>query len=274
VKKGHTEVVERATVGLAHFLHAGFSQGLEPIRLARASYALLVTGCSAEGTFPGKSIASYLLNLQQEDGGWTDVEETIWCLGYLAGFDAKYEAGMKEGRKWLDSARLPCGAWGRSERDQPRIPITALASVLVPRAIDGSGLEWLASQWEADLASPTQLTYKGAFFLVSQLHDEAPEATQLVERTIDYLRREQDNDGGFGPWKGHPVGSDPWTTGVVLWGLSRFSQRASVDVIKRAVNWLESKQLPNGLWPYHYLDDGTSMALIGLSSVLPFLREY
>ena len=84
---------------------------------------------------------------------------------------------------------------------------------------------------------------------------------------------DQEDDGGFSPWKGHPVGSDPWSTGIALWGLSKFSEIVPKDTIKRAVSWLESTQLPNGLWPYHYLDDGASMALIGISSVLPLLQE-
>jgi hypothetical protein len=201
------------------------------------------------------------------------VEGTAWCLAYLLAFRDRYEAEIANGVQWLRSVRLACGAWGRSNRDQPRIPITALASALVPAIVDTAALEWLAKQWEADLVDPTQLTYKGAFFLLSQAHAKAPTMDDLVDRTIVYLYKEQNEDGGFGPWKEHPIGSDPWTTGVVLWGLSKFPQRVSKDVIDRAVKWLQTNQLPNGLWPYHYLDDGSSMALIGLSSVLPVLSE-
>lgn len=267
------EALESATRQLAFLDQQALIQQLEPIRVSRVSYALVFAGCSRNATFPGHVVGSHLKAFQKRDGGWADVEETLWCLGYLAAFDDMYEVQTNNGTKYLHSVRLPCGAWGRSERDQPRIPTTALASALVPAVVGSSGLEWLANQWEADLASATQLTYKGAFFLLSQTHKEAPEATDLVEKTIAYLCSEQETDGGFSPWKGHPVGSDPWTTGIVLWGLSRFPQMASRDVIKRAVNWLQSKQLPNGFWPYHYLDDGTAMALIGLSSVLPLMRE-
>ncbi len=273
-EKSCTLMTTSAVKALAHFIHEALPVGLEAIRPARAGYVLLRCGCSGDAPFPGTDLASHLISAQHEDGGWSDVEETLWCLGYLTLLGNRYEAEVTTGMNWLSSVRWPCGSWGRSDRDLPRIPITALASVLVPGAVDRHGLEWLASQWEADLASPTQLTYKGAFFLLSQAHDQAPTATDLVERTIDYLRREQDNDGGFGPWKGHPVGSDPWTTGLVLWGLSGFSRRTPSEAFKRAMHWLQSKQLPNGLWPYHYLDDGTSMALIGLSSILPLSGEY
>ena len=266
-------LLQDAVRGLAHFLLSGLQQELEPIRLARAGCALLMGGCSGKGAFPGGSLASYLAAVQRGDGGWGDVEETIWSLGYLAAVGDTYSVEISRGEQWLETMRMPCRAWGKSQRDQPRIPITALASVLAPDVVGHSALEWIASQWEADLDSPTPLTYKGAFFLLSQRHDRAPDAHDLIARTIAHLCQEQEDDGGFGPWKDHPVGSDPWSTGVVLWGLSGFPDQSSTDVLERAISWLESKQLPNGLWPYHYMDDGSSMALIGLSKALPFLKE-
>lgn len=266
-------MMENAMSGLAHFIYLGLQQRLEPSRIARVGYALLASGCSTAATLPGQVVSSYLISTQQSDGGWTDVEETIWSMGYLAAFTHRYEAGLVKGRNWLSSMQLPCGAWGKSNRDQPRIPMTALASAVVPEAINASGLEWLTKQWEADLASPVQLTYKGAFFLVAQAHDQAPSADDLVNRTLEFLVAEQEKDGGFGPWLGHPAGSDPWSTGVALWGLSKHTDKVPADIIERGASWLQSNQLPDGLWPYHYLDDGSAMALIGISSVLPFLRE-
>jgi len=266
-------LIKSASGGLARFMHSGLQQKLEPIRLARAGYALLVSGCSVKGTFPGDNLTSHLVETQQEDGGWADVEEALWCLGYLSAFGERYGTEMTNGRKWLASVRLPCGAWGKSERDQPRIPVTALASVFTPDVVKTTALKWLASQWEADLASPTQLTYKGAFFLLAQAHGQASFDQELTDRTISYLNGEQEDDGGFGPWKGHPAGSDPWSTGVVLWGLSRIGEVIPRHAVERALSWLESRQLPNGLWPYHYLDDGAAMALIGISSILPCFPE-
>jgi hypothetical protein len=273
IPDSHTSrVVRQAIAGLAHFADNGIVQELELLRLARAGCALTRAGCSTKAGFL-RQLGYYLVGSHPKDGGWADVEETLWCLGYLDAFGETYHEEIANAQEWLSAVQLPCGAWGKSNRDQPRIPITALASALVPSIVDTAALEWLAKQWEADFARPTQLTYKGAFFLLSQAHEKAPAMDDLVDRTITYLCKEQNEDGGFGPWRDHPVGSDPWSTGVVLWGLSKFPQRVSKDVIDRAVKWLQTNQLPNGLWPYHYLDDGSSMALIGLSSVLPVLIE-
>lgn len=263
--------LEDATRGLAHFLYSGVQEKLEPIRLARAGYALLTSGCSVKGYFPGHSVSAYLISSQRKDGGWADVEETLWCLGYLSAFGKRYCKEAANGKKWLSSVRLPCGAWGKSSRDQPRIPITALAATLTPETISNTTLNWLAQQWEVDLNGTTQLTYKGAYFLLASAHTEAHYDNSLINNTIEYLIKEQQGDGSYGPWKGHPVGSDPWITGVVLWGLSRVQEKVPKKTIEKALSWLESKQLDNGLWPYHYLDDGTAMALLGISSNLHFL---
>ena len=272
-ESSYSEMMRSVIRAIAYFTHQAMQQGLEPVRLARAGFALLAGGCSRSAPFPGHALASYLTANQQHDGGWADVAETLWCLGFLAAYNDKYENELANGINWLTSVRLPCGAWGKNDRDQPRIPVTALTAALVPEVVDGSALKWLANQWEADLASPTQLTYKGAFYLLTQTHSKVSRDDELVIRTISYLAGEQAEDGGFGPWKGHPMGSDPWSTGVVLWGLSRVGKLAPRQIIERALSWLKSKQLSNGLWPYHYLDDGAAMALIGISSVLPFLSE-
>jgi len=265
--------IEKAVNGLAFFLKSGLQQKLEPIRLARAGYALAISGCSNKGTFLGDSLTSYLVATQQKDGGWSDVEETLWCLGYLASFEKKYGEARANGQKWLASVQLPCGACGKNSRDQPRIPITALVATLTPKIVGNAGLEWLEQQWEADLNNSTQLTYKGAFFLLAHAHSRAHYNDNLVNRTVAYLISEQEEDGGFGPWKGHPAGGDPWSTGVALWGLSRVRDSVSRRTIDQALSWLSSKQLDNGLWPYHYLDDGAAMALIGIASNLRFLVE-
>ena len=265
--------IEIAVTALSDFIFHGTTRSIEPIRLAKAGYVLLSVGCSVRGSFPGGQLSQHLILSQQTDGGWADVEETLWCLGYLAHFGSSYAKEISKGNKWLMSVKLPCGAWGRSNRDQPRIPVTALASIVVPEVVNTNSIEWITNCWEADLNGPTPLTYKGAFFLLSRDHGKLVTNDALIKRTITYLENEQSDDGGFGPWKGHPVGSDPWSTGIVLWGLSTIGKQAPRSTIERAISWLESKQLPNGFWPYHYLDNGTAMALIGISSVLPLFPE-
>ncbi len=266
--------IKNSVTGLARFLHSGLQQNLEPNRLAKAGYSLLASGCSSKGDFPGARLAARLVESQQKDGGWADVEETLWCLGYLSAFRERYGPEINKGQEWLASVKMPCGAWGKSKRDQPRIPVTALTAVLAPDNIDETSLEWLEKQWKSDMDNPTQLSYKGAYYLIAQQYGKASLNSSLMHKTVIYLVGEQSDDGGFAPWKDHPVGSDPWTTGIVLWGLSALGEQAPRETVKRAASWLETGQLPNGLWPYHYIDDGSSMALMGLSKSLPILEEW
>ena len=263
--------ISLATLGLTRFIDDGMTQKLDLQRLARVGYALVQAGCSLKGSFLAR-LGSYIAGNQQRDGGWTDAEETAWCLSFLNKFGNSYAEEIRLATAWLNSSRQSSGGWGKNNRDKSRIPITALVIALVPEVASVRDFEWLARQWQDDVSSPTQLSYKGAFFLLS-VTSRTNQYAHLVDVTIDYLNNEQEEDGGFGPWKGHPVGSCPWTTGVVLWGLSKTASKVSSRTLKRAVAWLESKQLPNGLWPYHYLDDATAMVVIGLSAISPLVIE-
>jgi hypothetical protein len=60
---------------------------------------------------------------------------------------------------------------------------------------------------------------------------------------------------------------------VVLWGLSQWIQIVNSEILIKALDWLERTQLPSGHWPYHYLDDGTAIALIGTVSALKNLKR-
>ncbi len=261
------DVTSRAVSALARFVGSAETNGLDPSRLARGGCALLESGCSRGAPLLRTVLARRLRSFQSPDGGWADVEETAWCLGFLAAFESQYAAAVEKGRSWLRSQRVPGGGWGRTERDRPRIPVTGLVSQLVPAVVDADSLCWLAHEWEEDLAGQTPLTYKGGFFLLAQTHPEAPLAHALVDQTIAFLAAEQNDDGGFAPWRRHPLGSDPWSTGVILWGLSAFAPRVPKYLLSAAVAWLERTQLPDGNWPYHYLDEGTSLALIGLAAI-------
>jgi prenyltransferase beta subunit len=128
----------------------------------------------------------------------------------------------------------------------------------------------LINLWASDLRSEVRLTYKGGFFLAALAPDH--EEQSLLRKTARYLHSQPNADGGFGPWRGHPIGSDPWSTGVCLVGLSRFPELADLNVVKRAVQWLIDTQLESGYWPYHFIDEGTAYAYWGLSEAAKLLE--
>jgi hypothetical protein len=139
----------------------------------------------------------------------------------------------------------------------------------VPEVVKETDLGWVTTEWQRDFESPVRLSYKAGFFLLAMAQKQK---NDLVVQTIFHLAQDQNSDGGFAPWRGHPIGSDPWSTGVVLWGLSKWIDHIDAMVIEKALAWLRNTQLPSGYWPYHYLDDGTSLALIGSVAALKSLK--
>ncbi len=239
------------------------------VRVARSLYALSFAGTDL-GIPLFRACFSYLLEDQGNDGGWTDIEETSWSSAVMYRIAGTDDASFRAAVGWLIKERKPTGGWGRHGRDRARIPITGLIAALLPDILADEDVTWLISEWERDFQGLVQLSYKAGFFLLAAPKNDA---NGLASQTLEHLAEWQNGDGGFGPWKNHPIGSDPWSTGVVLWGLSRWVHLVDKSVIHRALAWLEGTQLPSGYWPYHYLDDGTSLALIGAVAAMKALAS-
>jgi prenyltransferase beta subunit len=256
-----------ATGRLTIFVKEALSRPLEIVRIARTAQALLLTGIAGSDDLIQQA-TNFFLQKQRSDGGWSDPEETAWAISCISLLRGQEDPAVQAAIKWLNNARLPTGGWGRHPRDQARIPITALISSLVPAAFKREDIDWLQHEWARDFRGPVLLSYKAGFYLLAMPQGQEDE---LVEHTIAHLEKDQNSDGGFAPWKDHPMGSEAWSTGVVLWGLARWIGRVNHAVLERALNWLQQTQLPSGYWPYHYLDDGASLALIGAVAAMKAL---
>ena len=257
---------------LERFISHATNGHVEPVRLGRAAITIFFASLALESHLLVQS-STFLKNTQLRDGGWSDPEETAWALAFLSKLGAEENKVVQKGVQWLHSVRHPGGGWGRHPRDQVRIPTTALVITLVPSVATQADKEWVKRAWERDLASPVRLSYKGGFYLLTADSGDRGQPDALVSRTISYLADDQNEDGGFGPWRNHPIGSDPWSTGVVLWGLSKWVDIVDSSVIQNALGWLEKTQLPSGYWAYHYLDEGTSYALIGATAAMRALEN-
>lgn len=263
----------RAAVALASFLKTSVHRNLEMLRIVRVLCVLAFSGCSTRISF-FERILDHIIQQQQADGGWTDPEETAWAVGSIKLIRGIGNLSIPSAIQWLDSVRHPVGGWGRHLRDRPRIPITGLLLHLLPELADEKAVNWLKKEWQKDFEGTTRLTYKGAFFLLGLSTSEVSgDDCSLIKDTYSFLHDEQNEDGGFGPWKDHPIGSDPWSTGIVLLGLLFYPYLVKRDVIERAVNWLAENQLPNGLWAYHYIEEGSAYAYWGLVEAFKFLSR-
>lgn len=210
---------------------------------------------------------------QQGDGGWININETVF-LCVLSRLRPTLHDCYLAALSWLNSVRKTNSGWGMSDRDVPRIPNTGLLLHLLPELSNQDAVNWLMNEWKRDFQGSTRLTYKGAFFLLGlSASGVAVGDCSLIEETYSFLFHEQNNDGGFGPWKDHPIGSDPWSTGIVLLGLLSYPELVKREVIEKAVNWLAENQLPNGLWPYHHIEEGSAYAYWGLVEALKYLLK-
>ncbi len=229
------------------------------------------------------SIISNIINVpdnlygRRSDGGWTDVEETMWAvtaLDLLNGWDISSPILRNNSINWLNGQKTQEGAWGRNYRDIARIPITGMLLTILPELADDRSINWLENEWKEDLTAPAQLTYKGALFLSASAKNKLSlNNNELIDKTISYLANEQNPDGGFAPWKGHPIGSEPWSTGIVLIGLSAWPTLVNHDVFLKALGWLGQNQLPNGLWPCHYLEEGSAYCFWGAIEALKVIKR-
>jgi len=264
-----SKIIVSSTKALADFVLHFSSKTTDQVRVARSLYALSLSGVDVNcNRF--RIPLNNVLKGQRADGGWCDTEETAWCAALMR---YKYEPEypiVRSATDWLKSVRRATGGWSRHCRDGARIPTTGLISALLPDIIEPSDIVWLTGEWRRDFEGPVRLSYKAGFVLLAMPEGNAD---ALVEKTVEHLFKDQNEDGGFGPWRNHPIGSDPWSTGVVLWGLSRWISMVDKAVVHKAVSWLERTQLPSGYWPYHYLDDGTSLALIGIVSAMKALAS-
>lgn len=259
-----------AIKALLNFLQQCDQRELEPVRVARAGWALLFAGCDSNNFF--KKTGEYLKQLQQDDGGWSDIEETVWSASFLAKINGENDPSVISAVNWIKSERDENGGWGKHKRDRVRIPTTTLVTILLPSVTKKTDFNWVKEEWARDLLRSVQLSYKAGFYLLTEAGHHDPDKN-IIKKTIAYLIKDQNQDGGFGPWRNHPVGSDPWSTGIVLWGLSQWIRMVNKDVVIKTLEWLQRNQLPSGYWPYHYLDDGTSYALIGAIAASRALKE-
>lgn len=255
--------IQRSVISLSQIVREFFPKGIELTRICRVAVLLKKSGVNPN-TILYHKLAKKCIDGQRDDGGWTDVIETMWCTSFLSFFE-EFSGAVEKALQWLRRQRHNSGGWGKSTRDPARIPVTGLLLYLLPQLSSDEDLRWMENEWCEERKFEPHLTYKAAFTLMAfNQNDYHPQNQDLILKTVRWLSDQQNDDGGWGPWKGHPVGSDPWCTGIDVAGLLQYPDRVPQKVLCRALKWLQEKQLPNGLWPFHYIEEGSSWALCAL----------
>lgn len=256
-------VIHRSIISLTQIIENFIQKEIELTRICRLAVLLKESGVNFNSIL-FKKIAEKCCEMQNNDGGWSDVPETMWCTSFLNSSN-EYNIPVKKAIKWISAQGHDTQGWGKSIRDSARIPITGLILYFLPQLSSDIYLKWLENEWKKEWQCKPCLNYKAAFTLMAFYKNSYhPGDKEIISETVRWLARQQNEDGGWGPWKNHPIGSDPWCTGICLVSLLHYSDELPQKILGNSLNWIKEKQLPNGLWAYHYIEDGSIWALYAL----------
>jgi len=268
--------IDKVSTALIATIHDYLDRGLPLRRIVLVASILKNCGVRIPDS---ERLAKRLLSEQKSDGGWVDCEDTAWFLYYL--YDRKdFEQNVRKGLAWLADERIGNAGWGFCIRDKACIPITAQILYFLPHFSPVSeAMHWLENQWNNDLHSPINLNYKAAWYLLSfyKLQHSTNLSLEIFNKSVDYLIKEQRDDGSWGPWKNHPAPSGCFITGICMAAIA-LSYRSSKDktiipALKNGIRWIEGNQLENGLFPTHYIEEGSAWILFGLSKALSVIKD-
>lgn len=257
----------RGTTSLLLTLNELYEKEIEPLRLALAVKSLLSCGIQYHTPIVAQSVER-LAGLQRPDGGWTGIVDTCHCI-YVFGFLDQQDIVEKAGR-WLQAQRQPGGGWGRFPRDISRIPTTSLViNTLIDHGFSptagliAEAATFLIATWQKEFG-PGGLTYKASHVLSTFSRLPPSTAPELANRTLMWLLQQQEPDGGYAPWRGHPGGPTRQITAVVLDGLLDWGTDLPAPGLAAMVAYLLAGQEKSGRWPEHEIDAVSSRALLAI----------
>ena len=237
-------------------------KNLDLSRITKVASLLILSGVSYSSI--DKAILNRCIAEQNADGGWISIPDTIWNTLYLKlSNDESALLPYEMGCNYLINNKNKNGLWGRGIRDVSRIPVTGIIMNFLPELVTQRELELLEELW---ISEKNSLTYKAGYTLIAfKATHYTPKTLNLIEETMEWLIENQRKDGGFAPWKDHPIESNVYCTSIACLGLIAYSCCVPKSTIEAATEWLVSNQLKSGIWKYHEIEDGASWGLLCLS---------
>jgi prenyltransferase beta subunit len=264
-------MLKKALVSLFLILPQYLEKSIELERISRVS-ALLIKGGANKNNYYFQEILRRCLLEQKPDGGWIDVSDSIWSVALLKEYE-RFTQAYKNGLNWIKDQEQLNGSFGKTKRDIGRITITGPALFLLPELSNKITLQWLEEEWKKEFALRMKLSYKCSFVLMATKSSGCRfRDPGLLDSSFTWLSSQQNEDYGWGPCKGHPIGSTPFCTGVALAGLLQYPEKVDRNIVCNCIKWLEKKQLEDGLWPDHYIEEGSAWCFYALTQGYKFLK--
>ena len=190
----------KVTLSLVRITREMFRKNIELSRIVKTSALLTLSGVPPNCI--DENIVKSCAENQFDDGGFAGNTDTIWSICLLRQYPV-YTRQTNAAMEWLEGNSGENGGFGRTKRDMHRIPVTGLALYLLPQLAQEKHLKWLETAWTSEINS---LTYKAAYTLMAfNKNNYMPQDKKLIDRTIDWLVSQQEDNGGFAPWLKHPV---------------------------------------------------------------------
>ena len=218
---------------------------------AFAMQALMLKGWGSGSSVIRRGV-SYLVKHQKSDGSWNgNAAHTIFAAIALKRAKAvEYWQAQFNGLKWLEEAQRESGSWGREIR-QPGNPLytgavlTGLGlldfdreSELVTKAAD-----WLANRinYDGGWSMEPGMRARSSVMVTSWVLQGLSIAYNIDEQ-LAWLKQMQNDDGGFGMWRGAP--SDPEVTAYAVLALVIGEDPLNADQV--ALRYLREVQQEDG----------------------------
>ncbi len=167
---------------------------------------------------------------QFENPYYPDVDDTAAVAFAMADSDyPELQESIHRAARWIVGMQSENGGYGAFDVDNTYYYLNE-----IPFADHGALLD-----------PPTADVSARCAMLLAKLAGEHPEYRPALQRTIDYLRSEQEEDGSwFGRWGTNYI----YGTWSVLLALEQTDIAKSDPVYRNAVNWLKSVQREDGGW--------------------------
>lgn len=184
----------------------------------------------------------------------TNLSEMIYCLEFLSYFPEAKEV-INNTIKFLFNHTNKDGGLGRFVGDRSRIPVSwkALESFYLNNCPYDKNIKkivnWIQKEWAEDIQRGG-LSYKCSGILLANSYYPYFDK-DFISKSIKWLLDDQNEDGGWGPRRGSPVGSVPSDTALALRALSNYKGNEVERVIRKGIKWLMENKLESGFWKEH-----------------------
>jgi energy-coupling factor transport system substrate-specific component len=226
--------------GLGPRLRGGEVAALLLIALALAALAPAPAGASDVGR-----ATSWLASVQNDDGGWgaspdddSGAEMTAWAMLGLAAAGHNPLDVARRGHTPVDFLRTSIGEL-KSPGDLARTILALEGTGIDPREFGGQNLVSRLLSLRRDNGSYEGWPGSTAFAVIAL---RTAGASGALDPSLSWLRKVQNDDGGWGDVPGSPSTADG--TGAVMQALSADSEAA-----RRGLSYLRGVQRPGGGFP-------------------------